>query len=66
MPKRRRKKKEKEREWGTLRLHWGSTRNWSDVGGIEAVEVVTDVGHIICRYQAGEGDKNACGEELHG
>ena len=39
---------------------------WSNVGGIEAKEVVTGVGNIICRYQAGKADNNACGEELHG
>ena len=38
----------------------------SNVGGIEAVEVVIDIGHIIGHYQAGEGDNDAYGEELHG
>lgn len=73
MPPRKKKKRgKKERErigggvWGVLCLRCGCARIWSNVGGIKAVEVVTDIGHIICRYQAGEADKNACSEELHG
>lgn len=54
----------KEGERGDLRC--GSARIWSNVCGIEAVEVITDIGYIISRYQTGEADKNACDEELHG
>lgn len=49
-----------------LGLRCRSTRIWSNVGGIEAIEKVTDVGNVFCPYQAGEAEKNACGEEFHG
>ncbi len=68
--RKRKKKREGERERedgeGALCLRCGSARIWSNVGGIEAVEVITDIGHILSRYQASEANKNACGEELHG
>lgn len=60
------KKKKKNGKRMGFYLRCRSAGDRSNVGGIEAVEVVIDIGHIISHYQAGEGDKDACGEELHG